>query len=142
MDSASVAPHGVPSSTRDGWRSIEHRVLKRRASVGRGPRRRRQRFSSPVRDAFETWRQRARPGHIVARLVTIALATLAIADLILDAPPLRQASYATAVVLAGVASLLAVAKVERAGPEQSRRWQLQAVACAVIMLMLMATGIN
>ena len=63
MDSASVAPHGVPSSTRDGWRSIEHRVLKRRASVGRGPRRRRQRFSSPVRDAFETWRQRPLQAH-------------------------------------------------------------------------------
>src|SRR2546430_909246 len=142
MDSPSVAPHGVPSSTRDGWRSIEHRVLKRRASVGRGPRRRRQRFSSPVRDAFETWRRRAHASHLVARLITITLATLAIADLILDAPPLRQASYAPAVILAGPAALLAVARVEHAGPEQSRRWQLQAVACAVIMLMLMATGIN
>src|SRR6266851_3157818 len=142
MDSASVVPHGVPTSTRDGWRSIEHRVLKRRASVGRGPRRRRQRFNSPVRDAFETWRSRAHASHVVARLITIALATLAIADLIIDAPPLRQASYATSVLLAGTASLLAVASVERAGHEHSRRWQLQAVACAMIMLMLMATGID
>src|SRR5260370_4385528 len=142
MDSASVAPHGVPSSTRDGWRSLEHRVLKRRASVGRGPRRRRQRFNSPVRDAFETWRSRAHASQVLARLIAITLATLAIADLIVDAAPLRQASYATAVILAGVADLLAVARVERAGPEQSRRWQLQAVACAMIMLMLMATGIN
>src|SRR5207247_973832 len=77
MDSASVAPHGVPSSTRDGWRSIEHRVLKRRASVGRGPRRRRQRFSSPVRDAFETWRQRAHASHLVTRLITMTLVALA-----------------------------------------------------------------
>src|SRR5438046_2377747 len=75
MDSASVAPHGVPSSTRDGWRSIEHRVLKRRATVGRGPRRRRQRFSSPVRDAFETWRQRVHASHLVTRLSPIALAS-------------------------------------------------------------------
>ena len=142
MDSASVAPHGVPSSTRDGWRSIEHRVLNRRASVGRGPRRRRQRFKSPVRDAFETWRSRARSSQLLARLITIALATLAIADLIFDAPPLRQASYATSVFLAGAATLLAVAAAERAGPEQSRRWQLQAVAGAMIMLMLMATGIS
>jgi signal transduction histidine kinase len=116
--------------------------LKRRASVGRGPRRRRQRFNSPVRDAFETWRSRAHASQLLARLITITLATLAIADLIVDAAPLRQASYATAVILAGVAALLAVARVERAGPEQSRRWQLQAVACAMIMLMLMATGVN
>src|SRR5258708_6513421 len=140
MDSASVVPHGVPTSTRDGWRSIEHRVLKRRASAGRGPRRRRQRFSSPVRDAFETWRSRARASRLLARLITIALTTLAIADLIFDATPLRQASYAIAVLLAGAAALLAVAAAERAGAEQSRRWQLQAVASAVIMLMLMATG--
>src|SRR5713226_652767 len=109
MDYASVVPHGVPSSTRDGWRSIEHRVLKRRARVGRGPRRRRQRLSSPVRDAFETWRRRARASQLLARLITIALATLAVADLIFDAPPLRQASFVTAVLLAGAASLLAVA---------------------------------
>ena len=140
MDSASAVPHGVPSSTRGGWRSIEHRVLNRRASVGRGPRRRRQRSASPVRDAFETWRNRAHASQFLARLITIALATLAIADLIFDAVPLRQASYITSVVLAGAASLLAVANVERAGPEQSRRWQLQAVASAAIMLMLMATG--
>src|SRR5260370_6362007 len=140
MGSASVVPHGVPTSTRDGWRSIEHRVLKRRASAGRGPRRRRQRFSSPVRDAFETWRSRARASRLLARLITIALTTLAIADLIFDATPLRQASYAIAVLLAGAAALLAVAAAERAGAEQSRRWQLQAVASAVIMLMLMATG--
>src|SRR5438270_11287500 len=102
MDSASVVPpHGVPASTRDGWRSIEHRVLKRRASAGRGLRRRRQHFSSPVRDAFETWRSRAQAGQILTRLITIAVATLAIADLILDAPPLRQASYVAAVLLAG-----------------------------------------
>src|SRR5438876_1048114 len=108
MDSASVAPHGVPSSTRDGWRSLEHRVLKRRASVGRGPRRRRRRVNSPVRDAFETWRSRAHASQLLARLITITLATLAIADLIVDAAPPRQASYATAVVLAGIAALLAV----------------------------------
>ena len=33
MDTASVVPHGVPPSTRDGWKTIEHRVLKRRGSV-------------------------------------------------------------------------------------------------------------
>src|SRR5260370_36948726 len=105
MDSASVAPHGVPSSTRDGWRSLEHRVLKRRASVGRGPRRRRQRLNSPVRDAFETWRRRARASHVLARLITVSLATLAVADLTVDTTPLRQASFGTALLLAGAAYL-------------------------------------
>src|ERR1700680_3234330 len=126
MDTASVAPHAVPSSTRDGWRSIEHRVLKRRASVTRGPRRRRRHLDSPVRDAFETWRTSARAVQIVARLATAAIATLAVADLIADAQPLREASYVPAVLLAGAASLLALAGAERAGGEKSRRWQLQA----------------
>ena len=142
MDTTSVVPHAIPPSAREGWRVIEHGVLKRRTSATRGPRRRRQRPGSPVRDAFETWRSQWRAGQFLLRLLTIGLATLAVADLIVDATPLRQASFVAAVLLAGAASLLAVAAAEQATPEQSRRWQLQAVAGAVVMLMLMATGIN
>src|SRR5437879_5224307 len=117
IDTASIVPHGVPPSTREGWRVIEHRALKRRASTTRGPRRRRQRRASPVRDAFETWRSRTRAGQFLIRLVTILLATVAIADLIADTTPLRQASFVIAVLLAGAASLLAVSAAERAGAE-------------------------
>jgi signal transduction histidine kinase len=45
-----------------------------------------------------------------------------------------------AVLVAGLASLLAAAAAEPAGIEQSRRWHLQAVASAVVMFMLMANG--
>ncbi|MCA1646942.1 MAG: GAF domain-containing protein [Chloroflexi bacterium] len=141
MDTASVVPHRVPAPARASWSSLEHRVIKRRASATRGPRRRQQRPGPPVRDGFETWR-RAGALQLLVRLTTGALATLAIADLIVDVAPLRQASFVLAVLLAGAASLLAVAAAERAGAEQSRRWQLQGIASAVLMLMLMATGID
>lgn len=142
MDTASVAPNGVPSSTRDGWTSIEHRGLKPRASVSRAAHRRPRGPGVPVRDALETWPSGAHAISLLARLITVGLATLAVADLIADTTPLRQASFVSAVFLAGAASLLAVASAERAGGEQSRRWQLQAVASAVVMLMLMATGVD
>src|SRR5437868_297491 len=109
MDTASVSPHAVPSSSRDGWRSLEHRVLKRRAAAARGLRRRRQTLESPVRDAFETRRGRPRALRLIARSLTIALAALAAADLIADNSLLRQSSWIAAVLMAGAASLLAAA---------------------------------
>ncbi|HEV7664271.1 MAG TPA: ATP-binding protein [Chloroflexota bacterium] len=75
-----------------------------------------------------------------AGLATLILAALAAADLIVDSAPLREAAWVSAVLVAGVASLLAAAAAERASLEQSRRWHLQAVASAVVMFMLMATG--
>ena len=65
---------------------------------------------------------------------------LACADLIVDVGLLRLVTWIAAVLLAGAASLLAVAAAEPAGIEQSRRWHLQAVASAVVMFMLMANG--
>jgi signal transduction histidine kinase len=140
MDSVSNASPAVPPSTREGWRSIEHRVLTRRSKWARAHTRRRTRFSRPVRDAFETWRRRASTARLLARTTTLALALLAAADVVADNALLRQASWVAAVLVAGLASLLAVAAAEPAGIEQSRRWHLQAVASAVVMFMTMANG--
>jgi len=73
-------------------------------------------------------------------LATVGLAVLAAADLVDDAPGLRLAALIGAVVMAGLASLLAVAAAEPDGiyPTYARRWHLQAVASAVVMFMLMA----
>src|ERR1700730_2796612 len=104
MDTGSLAPYVAPASTRDGWRSLEHRVLKRRSASARAQRRRRPTLDSPVRDAFKTWRSRPRAVQLAARSLTIALATLATADLISDNPILRQASWIAAVLMAGAAA--------------------------------------
>ncbi|HEY0582077.1 MAG TPA: ATP-binding protein, partial [Chloroflexota bacterium] len=140
MDSISTPPPGVPTSTRDGWRSLEHRVLKRRLTTTRGHRGRRLQAEAPVRDAFETRRGGAPALGVAAPVATVVLAVLAVADLILNNPLLREAAWVCAVLVAGLASLIAVAAAERAGLEQARRWHLQAVASAVVMFMLMATG--
>jgi signal transduction histidine kinase len=73
-------------------------------------------------------------------LATVGLAALAVADLVNDAPGLRLAALIGAVMVAGLASLLAVAAAEPDGiyPAYARRWHLQAVASAVVMFMLMA----
>ena len=102
--------------------------------------RRRIRHSPAVRDAFETWRSRAYLFRLTARVLTLLLGVLACADLVLDTGALRQASLIAAVVITGVAALLASAKAESAGIDQQSRWHLQAVASAVVMLMLMANG--
>src|SRR5579859_6650833 len=134
MDVSSVVSPHPPSSTHD--------VLRRRSSSARAQRRRRPRLAAPVRDAFETWRIRSPGVQLTARLTTVALAVLATSDLIADAGPLREASWIAAVLLAGSASLLAVAAAEPAGVDQSRRWHLQTVASAVIMFMLMANAMQ
>jgi signal transduction histidine kinase len=140
MNTAWLEPHAVRPPVRDGWGSSEHRVLKGRAAGARPIRRRRSRLEAPVRDAFETCRARPHSVRFLARLTTIGLAGLACADLIADDGILREASWIAAVLLAGAASLLAVAAAEPAGIEQARRWHLQAVASAVVMFMLMANG--
>src|SRR3982074_1209653 len=102
MDSVSPAPPAVPPSTRDGWRSIEHRVLKRRSKWARAHTRRRARFATPVRDAFEPWRRGAPTALLLPRASTVALALLAAADVVADNAPLRQASWVAAVLVAGL----------------------------------------
>src|SRR5579871_1015481 len=142
MNPAPPVLHRVPASTREGWRSFEHRVLKRRAAGPRALRRRRTAPASPVRDGFETWPNWSRIIRFAARLATVALAVLAAADLFYDAPGLRLAALIAAVLVAGLASLLALAAAEPDGiyPAYARRWHLQAVASAVVMLMLMANA--
>src|SRR5438105_2935814 len=143
VDSASArAPSGVAAAGRDGWRPMEHRELKRRAAGARAVRKRRPTLPSPLRDAFETWRVRARKVQLAVRIVTVALVVLAVADVLDDAPQLRVAALVGAVLTAGAASLLALATSEpdAINPTQTRRWQLQAVASAVVMFMLMANG--
>ncbi|MBV9325050.1 MAG: GAF domain-containing protein [Chloroflexi bacterium] len=142
MNSAPPASHRVPASTRDGWRSFEHRVLKRRAAGSRAFRRRRAVPATPVRDGIETRLSWRRIFHFLVRLTTVGLAALAAADLFDDAPGLRLAALIGAVLMAGVASLLAVAAAEPDGiyPAYARRWHLQAVASAVVMFMLMANA--
>jgi signal transduction histidine kinase len=142
MNPAPSASHRVPASTRDGWRSFEHRVLKRRTAGPRAFRRRRSPPASVVRDGIETWPSWGRILRFGARLATIGLAVLAAADLVDDVPGLRLTALVGAVLVAGVASLLAVAAAEPDGiyPAYARRWHLQAVASAVVMFMLMANA--
>ena len=139
MKSAPAPPHGVPASTRDGWRSFEHEVLRRRAAGPRLARRRRARVEYAVRDGIETWHGPRRIGRFLSSALILGLAVLAVADLFDDAAPLHLAALIGAVVLAGAASLLAIAAAEPAGlyPAYARRWQLQAVASAMLMFMLM-----
>jgi signal transduction histidine kinase len=73
----------------------------------------------------------------------VGLIALAVVDVIDDAPVIHLAALIGAVILAGGASLLAVAAAEPDSiyPLHARRWQLQAVASAVVMFMLM-TGLS
>jgi signal transduction histidine kinase len=139
MELASTTTSGVPASTREGWQSLDHRVLSRRASATRLTRRR-QRHDTHVRDAFEMSRGRPRVARLAVRFATVLLVLLAAADLVADDALLRSSAWVAAVLVAGAASLLAVAAAEPAGIDQSRRWHLQAVASAVVMFMLMANG--
>src|SRR5579862_9532066 len=101
-------------------------------------RRRRVPVDPPVRDPFAIWRRRPYGLRLLARAATLGLAVLAAADVIDDSTSLRLATLIAAALLAGGASLLAIAAAEFAGVDQSRRWRLQAVASAVVMFMLMA----
>jgi signal transduction histidine kinase len=96
----------------------------------------------PVRDGIETRLDWGRCFRFATRLVTVGLAALAAADLFADTPGLRLAALIGAVLVAGLASLLAVAAAEPDGiyPAYARRWHLQAVASAVVMFMLMANA--
>jgi signal transduction histidine kinase len=139
VDTAPSAPIGV-APAREEWSSIDHRVLQRRSRTTRGLVRRRHQADPASRNAFETWRGHVRLVPLSVRGLTLLLGVLACADLLLDAGPLRQLTLISAVCVAGAAALLATARAESAGVDRTRRWHLQAVACAVIMLMLMANG--
>jgi signal transduction histidine kinase len=105
-------------------------------------RKRRPRPEAPVRDAFETWRSRPRSAPFFARLITLAFAGLAAVDVFRDSPSIHLAALIGAVVVAGAASLLSVmaAQPEDLYPGHARRWHLQALACAAVMFMLMASA--
>ena len=140
-----LVPYAVPVPPRDHWRPIEHRLGRRRNPSASAFRRRPSRVAVQqpgLRDAFETWRIRSRGLQFVGRVATLALALLAVADLINDTWLLHQASLIGAVLAAGTGALVALAAAERHGVNalQLRRWQLQAVASAVVMFMLMVNG--
>lgn len=139
MKSAPSISHAVPVSTRSHWRSFEHNILNRRISGARAGRRHVQRSERQVRDAVEITRRSGYGLRLAARIAMIGLAALAVTDLIDDAPPIHLATLVGAVVIAGAASLLAIVAAEPDGifPVHARRWQLQAVASAVVMFMLM-----
>jgi signal transduction histidine kinase len=131
--------HAVPASSRSGWRSLEHHLLNRRTTGSRTWHRSR---SKPERrNLRESQSHHDRYGlRLLARIAIVGLAALAILDLFDDAPVIHAAGLIGAVVLAGIAALLAIAAAEPDGiyPVHARRWQLQAVASAVVMFMLMA----
>jgi signal transduction histidine kinase len=131
--------HAVPVSTRSGWRTFEHHILNRRTGGARAARRSRPTPDRHVRDAIEISRHGRRGVRLVGRAATVGLVALAVADLFDDAPPIHIAALVGAVILAGTASLMAIAAAEPDGiyPVHARRWQLQAVASAVVMFMLM-----
>ena len=135
MKPVPVTSHGVPASTRDGWRTFEHRVLTRRTSA----RRRRTARPAPLRDGIETGRDTRPIASFLRSALLVGVGGLALFDLVADAPLLHLAALFGAVLLAGAASLLAVAAAEPAGlyPTYARRWQLQAIASALLMVMLM-----
>src|SRR5262249_39295088 len=123
MKSAPLATHAVPATTRDGWRGLEHRVLKRRGMGSRAVRRRPAVREASVRDAIETWLPGARTAALLFKLAVVLVVSVAAADLLDDAPPLHLVSLIGAVLLAGAATLLAVTAAETDGiyPAHARR---------------------
>ncbi len=87
----------------------------------------------------ETTRRRLR--SLISRAAVLAMAVLALADVIADVAPLKTLSWGLATVMAGLAALLATTAVEPARLDHvKRRWQWQAIASASVMFMLMAGG--
>src|ERR1051326_2380932 len=93
--------HAVPASTRSGWGSFEHRLLKRRAAGSRVVRRGRSRPARRFRDAIEISRGGRRGLRLLARFAIVTVAALAVVDLFDDAPPVHLAALVCAVILAG-----------------------------------------
>jgi len=113
MESASVASHAYPVGPRADRRGRRGVQDERGAESNRG---------------------------VVARLASMALIGLALADVLTSAAIVQLAAFVFAVLMAGLAALLAVAAAEPAGMDRGRRWHMQAVVCALVMLMLMAGG--
>ena len=82
--------------------------------------------------------------RFVGRLATLFLAILGVADLVDDTPGLRLAALIGAVLVAGLASLLAVAAAEPDGiyPLYARRCPLPAVASAVEFALTRPAEVN
>src|SRR5919202_6310006 len=151
MDSASIASSSRPSIPADPSLAAEGGLLRQRA-----PTRRRLAGAPTITapDLEPEARLRSQPNHFgLWRAVTLLIVLLAVADAVIDQQQLRWGTWVLAVLLAGLAALLAAAAAEgapaallhqRVGPqtvaEHARRWHLQAVASAAVMLMLMAGG--
>jgi signal transduction histidine kinase len=96
-------------------------------------RRRRAAIEAHAQDSAATVRT------LLVRAAVVGAGILGLADILADVAPLHMTSRVVAVLVAGAAALLAAAAVEPADQEYvRRRWQLQAVACAFIMFLLMA----
>jgi signal transduction histidine kinase len=117
MDSLSVVSRGYPAGSR-------------------ADRRRRRPPTTRARVAEDAQQSSTRGS--LARLASIALVALALADVLTQAAPVRLAAFVAAVALSGFAALLAVIAAERAGLDRARRWHVQAIVCVLVMFMLMA----
>jgi signal transduction histidine kinase len=78
--------------------------------------------------------------RLLANAACLTLAPLAATSLLVDLPALHRLAWYCAVLAAAAAALLALGAAEHGGVHQTHRWQLQAVAAAATMLMLMAAG--
>src|SRR3954447_12039778 len=77
----------------------------------------------------------------VGRLLVALTAGLALGDVLADVAPLHTAAWVMVVLCAGVGALVSTTAAELAALDQTRRrWQLQAMASACVMFMLMAGG--
>jgi signal transduction histidine kinase len=81
-------------------------------------------------------------GRFLAGALAFGLVLIAGIDVLDDVGAFHLVALIGAVVLAGTASLLSVAAAEPAGlyPTYARRWQLQALANALLMFMLMVNA--
>jgi signal transduction histidine kinase len=128
MEAPSIAPPVRPSAR---W-----------TSATRAQRRRRPAYELRPRPQSDTTHPPDRPARrAIARVLVLAVAVVALADILADIPPLGWLSWVLGVIVAGLAALLSAAAAEPAGVDHTRRrWQWQAVASASVMFMLMAGG--
>jgi GAF domain len=111
---------------------------RRRTAPPRTPRR-------PSPHPSAAWRRPARRSglRLAADATCLAFALLAAASLLVPASSaVRWLAWVGSVLVAAAAALLALGAAEYApgGIHQAQRWQLQAVAAAALMFMLMAAG--
>ncbi len=100
-------------------------------------------YTSPTRTTNGFRRTSRRVGlRAVVDSACLALVSLALVNLVVQGTLGHWLAWISAVVVAGGATLLALAAAEHGGLQQVQRWQLQAVAGAALMFMLMAAGVG